>query len=65
MQYYTYKQTNISDDTINPSNIFMCYLEENAIDNYMGKQPSVYRSNVDDTFLIFDTKEDSIAFLIS
>ena len=43
----------------------MCYLEENAIDNYKGKQPYVYRRYVDDTFLIFDTKEDSIAFWIS
>ena len=59
MQYYTctYIQTNVSDDTINPSNIFMCYLKENAIDNYTGKQ-----RYVDETFLIFDTKEDSIAF---
>ena len=44
------------------ANIFMCYLEENAIQNYTGKQPSVYRRYVDDTFLIFDKKEDSIAF---
>ena len=44
------------------ANIFMCYLEENAIDNYTGEQPSVYRRYVDDTFLIFYTKEDSIAF---
>ena len=59
MQYYTctYIQTNVSDDTINPSNIFMCYLKELAIDNYTGKQ-----RYVDETFLIFDTKEDSIAF---
>ena len=40
----------------------MRYLEENAINNYTGKHPSVYRRNVDDTFLIFGTKEDSIAF---
>ena len=47
------------------ANIFMCYLEENAIDNYTRKQPFVYRRYVDDTFLIFDKKEDSIAFLIT
>ena len=33
-----------------------------AIQNYTGKQPSVYRRYVHDTFLIFDKKEDSIAF---
>ena len=44
------------------ANIFMCKLEEQAITNFPGKRPIVYKRYVDDTFLVFENKADMEVF---
>ena len=44
------------------ANIFMCHFETNAINNYLGVLPSVYRCYVDDCFLIFNNKKSFNCF---
>ena len=38
------------------ANIFMCKLEEQAITNFLGNRPIVYKRYVDDTFLVFENQ---------
>ena len=44
------------------ANIFMAQLEEKALQLFNGNKPDVYNRYVDDTFLIFNCKDDSIKF---
>ena len=44
------------------ANIFMCHLENKAMDTYLGIKPLVYRRYVDDCFLVFKSKRLCSAF---
>ena len=44
------------------TNIYMVHLEINVYQQYPGILPLLYKRYVDDTFLIFNSKEDSDAF---
>ena len=44
------------------ANIFIRRFEENAIQNYTGQMPSLYRRYVDDSFLIFRDKTHVLPF---
>ena len=44
------------------ANIFMCKLEEQAITNFPGNRPIVYKRYVDDTFLVFENQADMEVF---
>ena len=44
------------------ANIFMAQLEEKALQMFSGNKPDVYNRYVNDTFLIFNCKDDSIKF---
>ena len=45
------------------ANIFVSHLESNALRDYHGNHPSVYRRYVDDTFLVFNDRDDAELFL--
>ena len=42
--------------------IFMSHFETNAIDNYLGILPDMYRRYVEDCFLIFNSQKSSDVF---
>ena len=44
------------------ANIFMCKLEEQAITNFLGNRPIVYKRYVYDTFLVFENQADMDVF---
>ena len=44
------------------ANIFMCHFEKKWVLNYTGR-PSIWFRYVDDTFTLFDSKNNAIQFL--
>ena len=44
------------------ANIFMSNLEANALDKYQGHKPIIYHRYVDDTFLVFSSRDEVSQF---